>query len=656
MGRIIIILLLISTVTTKAQNFKFGKVSKEEVEEKQHPLEPEANAAVLYKSEEINFDFSTIEGFEQTRKVHERIKIYNKEGYDYATKKLKLYNENVSTRERVIGIKGYTYALKNGKVEKIKLRKENIFENENNEFWATKSFTMPSIEEGCVIEFEYILKTPFMSIDDVIVQYDIPINKIESRIAIPEYFNYNKYPNLKAKIQPELSETKKVRREQFDAKSQGLEFDENIININMNNVASLKDEPYVDNLDNYRGKLALEYAFYRAPNGKVTSYSTTWDKITKNINKSESFGEQIEKSSYYEEDLAKVLKETNSDDEKILAIFDLVKSKVKWNDFIGYKTNDGVKKAYKEGVGNVAEINLILVSMLKKAGIKANPVLISTRDNGVPLFPTRSGFNYVVCAVEKEQGLIYLDATQKNANINILPTRAINWLGRIVREDNTSDWVQLSPKKTSKEIISLNLDLNEDLTETGKLRKRLTDYYAFNYRDDNRGKAKESIIQDIENDNSGLIINEINHKDLDNTYKPITYDYDFTYEGAAEEIAGMIYLSPLAFLISEENPFVQEQRNYPIDFVAPLSSKYIVNINLPEGYVVDALPESASVKFNANAASFTYIAKQVGNKIQIMVDTEINQTLITPDQYLDFKKFYQFLKDKESEKIVLKKA
>ena len=35
------------------------------------------------------------------------------------------------------------------------------------------------------------------------IKNDIPINKIESRIAIPEYFNYNKYPNLKAKIQPE---------------------------------------------------------------------------------------------------------------------------------------------------------------------------------------------------------------------------------------------------------------------------------------------------------------------------------------------------------------------------------------------------------------------------------------------------------------------
>ena len=424
----------------------------------------------------------------------------------------------------------------------------------------------------------------------------------------------------------------------------------------MDNVASLKEEPYVDNIDNYRGKLALEYAYYRSPDGRVTSYSTTWDKITENINDSDSFGGQLKKTNYYEEDLANALKDASSNNDKILAIFELVKSKIKWNDFIGYNTNDGVKKAYKDGVGNVAEINLILISMLKKSGINAHPVLLSTRDNGIPLFPTRSGFNYVICAIEEGEDLMFLDATQQNASFNILPTRAINWLGRIVRDDNTSEWVQLTPKKMSKEIISLNLSLNEDLTQKGKLRKRLTNYLAYSYRNGNRSKSKESLIENLESKNTGLIVNDLTLTNRDNCYKPITYDYDFTFDGAAEEIAGMIYLSPLAFLSSEENPFVQEQRNYPIDFITPISSKYIVNINIPEGYVVDALPENTAVKFNVNDASFTYIAKIVGSKIQIIVDTEIKQTLITPDQYLDFKKFYQFLKDKESEKIVLKKA
>ena len=102
-------------------------------------------------------------------------------------------------------------------------------------------------------------------------------------------------------------------------------------------------------------------------------------------------------------------------------IFDFVKSKVKWNEYYGKYTSDGVKKAYKEQVGNVAEINLMLTSMLRYAGLNANPVLVSTRDNGIPLFPTREGYNYVISCVELPTGKVLLDATNKYGSPNILP-------------------------------------------------------------------------------------------------------------------------------------------------------------------------------------------------------------------------------------------
>ena len=51
--------------TISAQDFKFGKVSKEELEEKVHPLDSSANAAVLYKSEKIKFDYMQGLGFRQ---------------------------------------------------------------------------------------------------------------------------------------------------------------------------------------------------------------------------------------------------------------------------------------------------------------------------------------------------------------------------------------------------------------------------------------------------------------------------------------------------------------------------------------------------------------------------------------------------------------
>ena len=74
--------------------------------------------------------------------------------------------------------------------------------------------------------------------------------------------------------------------------------------------------------------------------------------------------------------------------------FNFLKSKVKWNGFYGKYTDKGVRKAYKDRVGNVAEINLILTSMLRFAGLNANPVLVSSRGNGIPIFPTTNGFDY----------------------------------------------------------------------------------------------------------------------------------------------------------------------------------------------------------------------------------------------------------------------
>ena len=44
--------------------------------------------------------------------------------------------------------------------------------------------------------------------------------------------------------------------------------------------------------------------------------------------------------------------------------------------------------------------------MLNKAGFKASPVILSTRSNGIPIFPTIDGFNYVIAAIEIENDFV----------------------------------------------------------------------------------------------------------------------------------------------------------------------------------------------------------------------------------------------------------
>ena len=76
------VILCLFFVFSNAQDFKFGKVSKEEVMEKSHPIEKDANAALLYRNVSTYFEYYPSTGFTLITNVHERIKIYNKDGFD----------------------------------------------------------------------------------------------------------------------------------------------------------------------------------------------------------------------------------------------------------------------------------------------------------------------------------------------------------------------------------------------------------------------------------------------------------------------------------------------------------------------------------------------------------------------------------------------
>ena len=89
-------------------------------------------------------------------------------------------------------------------------------------------------------------------------------------------------------------------------------------------------------------------------------YSTDWNSVVKTIYEYDDFGPELNKTGYFEDDLKKLLEGKNTPEEKILVILNHVKSNVKWNDYFGYDCDNGVRKAYKEKTGNIADINLML--------------------------------------------------------------------------------------------------------------------------------------------------------------------------------------------------------------------------------------------------------------------------------------------------------
>ncbi|WP_373942180.1 DUF3857 domain-containing protein [Polaribacter sejongensis] len=174
MKKVTIVLLLLSQLSLFAQDYKFGKVSKEELVEKFYPLDSTADAAYLYKSRRTYYDYVQGDGFQSVTEIHERIKIYTKEGFDMATKSVAYYTPEVGEEQAVSSIKGYTYSLENGKVVKEKLSKNSIFKEKKNRSYSIKKITMPNIKIGAVLEIKYKLISPYAnSIDDLEFQYGI---------------------------------------------------------------------------------------------------------------------------------------------------------------------------------------------------------------------------------------------------------------------------------------------------------------------------------------------------------------------------------------------------------------------------------------------------------------------------------------------------
>ena len=326
-----------------------------------------------------------------------------------------------------------------------------------------------------------------------------------------------------------------------------------------------------------------------------------------------------------------------------------------WNNKKGYYTDKGVKQAYTDRIGNDAEINFILMAMLNYAGIPTNPVLLSTLDNGIPIFPNRTVFNYVIAAAEIDGKQVLLDATNKYSTYYILPEYTLNWTGRLIRPDGTSEEIKLEPKFPSKKVINMMVSLDENAVLSGKYRVFRTDYEAFSFRERYAGVNQQNYIEQLENDHPGLQISDYSSDNIADVSKPVYENFNFSTNNQCEIIGDKMYINPQLFFTQTKNPFVQESREFPIYFGYTNQEKFNLNIEIPNGYAVESIPKPIKLQTNENVVSFVLNAEVTNIIIQIAIVKDFNKQIVSSGFYPVLKDFYKQMIDKLNEKIVLKK-
>jgi hypothetical protein len=594
---------------------KFGKVSMEDLQMTEYPPDPSAPAVVLCS-------YGSYDNIENRFVQMMRVKIFKKEGYDFATRKFPTAAKS--------SIRGRTFNLVDGKIVADKLSGKSVYSEKIIDNYYLVSIAMPNVKEGSVIDIE-IQYTGFPT--SWYFQEEVPVVWSELRIGTPKYLSYNK--NYFGYVPLTVNEGGRWVAE---------------------NVPAFKKEPFMDSKENYISKFEFDITEINLEGYYYQELTKTWNGLSKLLLEYSYFGDLLNSGLFMNKEAKRIKMLDVPDEEKIKEAVDFVKQ-VDYNGkdrVVG--TNTSLSWVYTNKAGNAAELNIMLTRLIQKIGYRAAPVVLSTKDNGRITYhsPSVRRLNYVLAYVWVKDHYMLLDATDKLLPYDMIPEKCLNDRGRLVNSDS-SRWVQLETDKKFKEVVFYDLHLEEDLTLTGKLSNRRSEYAAYSFR-----KKMESFVDHEEYIDSlterypGLEIVNMEIKNLENLQQPVSDVYDVRITDRVYEMDSTLFLQLALFEKMEENPFKAKERVFPVDFGIPIEKSGIVKVTIPEGFKIEEVPENIRFSLPDNAASFVYRVSVIGNVVTLQYKLLVNKTMFQINEYPELKAFYNEVIKKESEPLVLK--
>ncbi|MBN1116667.1 MAG: DUF3857 domain-containing protein [Bacteroidales bacterium] len=662
-------LLFFSSITyCQKLPFKVGNVDMADMIMKRHPVDTNAGAVVLCDFGITRFNYTVQSGFTITFSRQTRIKIFSKDRLDEGDFIIPLYVSSQSSDKEDIGkIRAYSYNLEEGKIVKTKLEFKDIYTEEVNENWVHKKFSVPNVREGSVIDIEYQIDSPFLfNLQSWYFQDDIPTVFSKYHVFIPEWFNYKNWVQGYINVNRSTSSRETRYTYRVDAivlggsykSGENRDFEINTVEYiyEANNVPAFITEPYMTTKKDYISAVKFEIQWTQFPRSPIKHYTTTWEKINIDLLEHSDFGKRLKGSRGITEIAESITKNTVEPLVLMQNAFQEIKKRISWNGLYRIYVYDNLNAVLDAKSGSSSDINLSLIALCRELGLDANPVLISTRDNGLvrPAQVILSQFNHVIACVTIDGQNYLLDATDENTPFPLLSPNSLNRTGWLVKEKG--DWIDLRSENYYFEFYYGNFELDENLTFNGIFQYQTKDYASREIRKKiNSTDGEKDFVREFEQKNA-VTFSDYTLENLDNEDKSVTFKANVTIEDYIVDGGDRLYFNPLILGRIEKNPFTDKDRLYPVDFNYWSQKRCIYSIKIPEGYTIEEMPEKIRINLPDNKGSFTYIISNVGNIIQVNSEYKRTETLYTGESYQHLNQFYEMMIGKEGEQIVLKKS
>ena len=633
-GSLAVFLLLFTFQICKAQEdyIDFGQYSAQERGMKECAFDKKADAVVLLDHAVAYFD----ENFNLITDRRIRIKILKENGIERGNISIPFYSNDHF--ESLANIKAVVLTPQDNSSDLAPniLDKKNIFQRQINKLYSVVTFALPNVKAGSIIDYKYtsIMKS-YAGLSRWEFQKDIPVLTSFFELApIPNSeFTYTVYkdPSLPIIITP-FKEAGKIR-------------------FVMNNVPGLRDEVYASSTRNFLQRVNFQFSSYTNYMGK-REYTSTWPQLVRELSQDKSFGSQLKKD-LSGTPVIKNMPAGITAEEKVKTILDFIRANITWDRVYSKYSEDGIKSVLEKRRGNSADINLLLVGLLKSAGLEAYPLLVSERDFG-PVDTTYSyldQFQKVVAYVKVDDHFLALDGTDMLTPYFMVPEQLLNTIGFIVDNKKSGFVYFKNLPHRQREIIEINATVSEAGILKGNAVVSELDYAKLHkverYKSDVAGYREDLLkkysyirldsfsVNGIKSDTAALNQQLIFNTDLKKTGEYYLLNYNL-------------------FTGLNENPFVTQYRFTDIDFGSKYFGMITGKFTLPASLTTETLPPAKKVKTPNASMTAIRVIEKTGNEVKVQVSININSEKFNAGEYEMVKNFFNELVDMLNEPVLLK--
>lgn len=602
----------------EAGTHAFGRMTVREFMESERLRETGAEAVVLYSLGDYAFldDDLFMEGKEPfpvfSAGLETRIKILSPEGVRYGM--FEFPYEEFSWPDGVFDIEGYTYNMDDsGRIVSVPLKLSDMSDADTGAGERVRRIVFPDVRDGSVVELRCVRRFRRTRMPEWRFQGEIPVLVSELVYTTCPYLGYS--PVLKGARRYDYTEKKVVKGRQRAAYE--YEPDYLVLRYGMKNLPAFPQEEYAGNAVDAMVRLVFRPEFSLSPRtGARTSYTRTWRQVNTELSKERGFGRYMQAAA---KEYRKIRETVSGEAGGSVArqLYAYVRDSYTWNGVQAAYASGRVADLIRRGEGGSADLNLFLSGMLRAAGTDAVPVLLRVRGSGGVdrEAPSKDAFNYVVVRVTDEQGVHFLDVSERFAGFGELPARCADMEG-LVAEPDTEEWVVLSQEQVAFDGREVGIVVGTAGIADISVVRTFDGAAALNLRS-GCGGAADALAR--------MVAGEVGASDVrteacDEPGKPLVVRYGCTEEVERGE-DGTLRLVPFGAVFPGDNPFGQTTvRHFPVDIVFRPVDVYRVRIAIPQGYRVKSLPSGEKVE--DGVSRFTY--EVAAGKDEVVIEAEFS--------------------------------